>query len=102
MADPQTPPAPNHSAEAPQPPSRNRIVPWLIGLPVGIFGVLMLIGSLADDPESKQRWVEGETIKLCWKQIQKPEAERKTQEFTSQADCERLEFAYKSKYQANP
>lgn len=102
MTDPQTSSAPGKSGHAQQPPTRNRLVPWLIGLPVGIFGVLMLVGSLMDDPESKQRWVEGETIKLCWKQIQKPEAERKTHEFSSQADCEWLELAYKSRYQANP
>lgn len=102
MTDPKTSNASEKSTEGQRSSPRNRLVPWLIGLPVGIFGLLMLVGSLMDDPESKQRWVEGETVKLCWKQIQKPEAERKTHEFNSRADCEQLEFAYKSKYQANP
>ena len=81
---------------------KNRLVPWVIGLPVAIFAALMLIGKFMDDPQSKQRWVDAETVKLCWKQIAKPETERKTQEFKSQADCERLEFDFKSKYGDNP
>ena len=81
---------------------KNRLVPWLIGLPVGIFALLMLVGKFMDDPQSKQRWVDAETVKLCWKQIAKPEAERKTQEFRSQTDCERLEFDFKTKYGENP
>ncbi|MEG1735307.1 MAG: hypothetical protein RR283_09685 [Comamonas sp.] len=85
-----------------QPPRKSRLVPWLIGLPVVIFAALMLIGTLMDDPQSKQRWVDSEAIKICWKQIGKPEAERKTQEFHSKDDCERLEFDFKSKYGENP
>ena len=81
---------------------KNRLVPWLIGLPVGIFALLMLVGKFMDDPQSKQRWVDAETVKLCWKQIAKPEAERKTQEFKSQTDGERLEFDFKTKYGENP
>ena len=81
---------------------KNRLVPWVIGLPVAIFAVLMLVGKFMDDPQSKQRWVDAETVKLCWKQIAKPEAERKTQDFKSQADCERLEFDFKTRYGDNP
>lgn len=84
------------------PPRKSRLVPWLIGLPVVIFAALMLIGSLMDDPQSKQRWVDSEAVKICWKQIAKPEAERKTQEFHSKEDCERLEFDFKTQYGENP
>ena len=83
-------------------PKKSPIVAWLIGLPVIIFAMLMLIGKFMDDPQSEQRWVESETIKICWKQIAKPEAERKTQEFHSQEDCDRLELAFKQKYNENP
>ena len=62
----------------------------------------MLIGKLMDDPQREQRWVDSETIKICWKQISKPEAERKTQEFHSQEDCDQLELAFKQKYNENP
>ena len=91
----------SHSTDGAARP-KNRLVPWVIGLPVAIFAALMLIGKFMDDPQSKQRWVDAETVKLCWKQIAKPEAERKTQEFKSQADCERLEFDFKTKYGDNP
>ena len=67
-----------------------------------IFGALMLIGQFMDDPLSKQRWTEAETIKICWKQTAKPEAERKTQEFKAPQDCERLEFDFKTRYGENP
>lgn len=101
MIDQHTPP-PARPADAHGAPAKSRLVPWLIGLPVGIFGVLMLVGLLIDDPQSKQRWIDRETIKVCWKQIAKPQEERKTQVFQSKADCEQLEFAYKSRYNENP
>lgn len=82
--------------------TRNRIVVWLIALPVIIFAVLMLIGKFMYDPQSQQRWVDAESVKICWKQIAKPEAERKTQEFKSKEDCERLEFDFKTRYGENP
>ena len=86
----------------PAAPAKNRIVAWLIALPVIIFAALMLIGKFMDDPQSQQRWVDAESVKICWKQIAKPEAERKTQEFKSKDDCERLEFDFKTKYGENP
>lgn len=96
---PTSPPEGSNTAAAPK---KSRIVAWLIGLPVVIFAVLMLIGKLMDDPQREQRWVDSETIKICWKQISKPEAERKTQEFHSQEDCDQLELAFKQKYNENP
>ena len=93
---------PQPETSKPAAPAKNRLVVWLIALPVIIFGALMLIGQFMDDPLSKQRWTEAETIKICWKQTAKPEAERKTQEFHSQEDCDRLELAFKQKYNENP
>ena len=100
---------PQEGSNAAQPAStstpattRNRIVAWLIALPVIIFAALMLIGKFMDDPQSQQRWVDAESVKICWKQIAKPEAERKTQEFKSKDDCDRLEFDFKTKYGENP
>src|SRR3989442_1740090 len=96
MAQPQTPephssePAPAASANGSDPakpptppkpskPPKSRIVPWLIGLPVAFFAVLMLAGQLLSTPEGEARWVERETIKICRKETARPEAERKTQ-----------------------
>ena len=86
----------------PTPPKKNRLVPWIIGLPVAIFGALMLIGTFLDDPRGEERWVAQEAIKICWKQTAKPPEERKTQKFQSKEDCDQLEFAFKSKYNENP
>ncbi|KGG81872.1 MULTISPECIES: hypothetical protein [Comamonas] len=93
---------PQTETSKPAAPAKNRLVVWLIALPVIIFGALMLIGQFMDDPLSKQRWTEAETIKICWKQTAKPEAERKTQEFKAPQDCERLEFDFKTRYGENP
>lgn len=107
MAQPQTPephssePAPAASANGSQPP-KSRIVPWLIGLPVAFFAVLMLAGQLLSTPEGEARWVERETIKICRKETARPEAERKTQQFESVQDCDRLEFDFKQRYGENP
>jgi len=113
MAQPQTPephssePAPAASANGSDPakppkPPKSRIVPWLIGLPVAFFAVLMLAGQLLSTPEGEARWVERETIKICRKETARPEAERKTQQFESAQDCDRLEFDFKQRYGENP
>lgn len=113
MAQPQTPephssePAPAASANGSDPakppkPPKSRIVPWLIGLPVAFFAVLMLAGQLLSTPEGEARWVERETIKICRKETARPEAERKTQQFESMQDCDRLEFDFKQRYGENP
>ncbi|MBL8357071.1 MAG: hypothetical protein JNM01_19870 [Delftia acidovorans] len=113
MAQPQTPephssePPPASSANGSDPakppkPPKSRIVPWLIGLPVAFFAVLMLAGQLLSTPEGEARWVERETIKICRKETARPEAERKTQQFESVQDCDRLEFDFKQRYGENP
>lgn len=119
MAQPQTPephssePAPAASADGSDPakpptppkspkPPKSRIVPWLIGLPVAFFAVLMLAGQLLSTPEGEARWVERETIKICRKETARAEAERKTQQFESVQDCDRLEFDFKQRYGENP
>ena len=98
---PQPPTPEPHSAEPAQ-PGKSRIVPWLIGLPVAFFAVLMLAGQLLSTPEGEARWVERETIKICRKETARPEAERKTRQFESVQDCDRLEFDFKQRYGENP
>ncbi|MDR0212377.1 MAG: hypothetical protein LBJ15_00050 [Comamonas sp.] len=96
------PTSPSEDSNTAAAPKKSPIVAWLIGLPVIIFAVLMLIGKFMNDPQREQRWIDSETVKICWKQVVKPEAERKTQEFHSQADCDRLEQIFKQKYNENP
>ncbi len=100
-SDPAKPPTPPKPSKPSKPP-KSRIVPWLIGLPVAFFAVLMLAGQLLSTPEGEARWVERETIKICRKETARPEAERKTQQFESVQDCDRLEFNFKQRYGENP
>lgn len=100
-SDPAKPPTPPKPSKPSKPP-KSRIVPWLIGLPVAFFAVLMLAGQLLSTPEGEARWVERETIKICRKETARPEAERKTQQFESVQDCDRLEFDFKQRYGENP
>lgn len=100
-SDPAKPPTPPKPSKPSKPP-KSRIVPWLIGLPVAFFAVLMLAGQLLSTPEGEARWVERETIKICRKETARPEAERKTQQFESVQDCDRLEFNFKQRYDENP
>lgn len=102
MAQPQTPEPQEPAATPSARPLRNRLVPWLIGLPVVFFALLMLAGRLLSTPEGEARWTERETIKICRKETARPEAERKTRQFQSVQDCDRLEFDFKQRYGENP
>lgn len=84
------------------PTRKPRLVRWLIGLPVAFFTVLMLLGYLFNTPETEARWVARETIRMCWKEVQKPPKEGKPVHFTQQSECEKLEFDFKTQYGENP
>ncbi|WP_200843521.1 hypothetical protein [Pantoea sp. 18069] len=94
----KTPPA---SAGGATPPPRNRLVPWLIGLPVGAFAVLMLVGSLLSTPESSDQWVAREAIKVCNKEVARAPEDRKRADLTPK-DCADLEAAFRSQYGTAP
>lgn len=97
------PEAPHPAPAHPQPPTRKpRLVRWLIGLPVAFFAVLMLLGALFNSPESEARWVARETIRMCWKEVQKPPKEGKPVHFKTPNECERLEFDFKTQHGENP
>lgn len=97
-------PAPDSAAlSAPQAPTpKPRLVRWIIGLPVAFFALLMLLGHFLNTPETEDRWVARETIRMCWKEIQKPPKEGKPVHFTEQGQCEKLEFDFKTQYGENP
>ena len=80
----------------------HRMVHWLIGLPVAFFAALMLLGQLFNNPQSEERWVARETIRLCWKEVQKPPKAGKPLHFKAAAECEALEFDFKAQYRTNP
>lgn len=84
------------------PVRKPRLVRWLIGLPVAFFAILMALGYFFNTPETEARWVARETIRMCWKEIEKPPKEGKPVHFTQQSECEKLEFDFKSQFGENP
>lgn len=78
-------------------PARNRLVPWLIGLPVGAFALLLIGGSLLSSPQSKDQWVAREAIKVCNKEVARAPQDRKRPDLTPK-DCADLEAAFRATY----
>lgn len=93
---------PNPSATADIPTPKPRLVRWLIGLPVLFFAVLMAMGYFLNTPDSEARWVARETIRLCWKEVEKPPKEDKPVHFTQADECQKLEFDFKAQFNENP
>lgn len=91
----------NTFAANPAPVPRSRLVPWLIGLPVGAFAVLMLVGSLLSTPEGNDQWVARESIKVCNKEVARAPEDRKRADLTAQ-DCAQLETAFRKQYGIDP
>lgn len=88
-------------AQAVAPAPRSRLVPWLIGLPVGAFAVLMVVGQLLSTPESSNQWVAREAIKVCNKEVARAPEDRKRPDLTPK-DCADLDAAFRSQYGTEP
>ncbi|MET1116330.1 MAG: hypothetical protein ABWY08_15450 [Comamonas sp.] len=83
------------------PAPRSRLVPWLIGLPVGAFALLMVAGSLLSTPEGSAQWVAREAIKVCNKEVARAPEDRKRPDLTPQ-DCADLDTAFRRQYGVEP
>lgn len=93
--------------EAPDPKHKEgeiKVVRWLIGLPVGFFAILMLVSEInfALSPEKEEQWVERETIRQCWKEVERPEPSANPPPFSEPAQCQSLEFEFKQRWGSNP
>lgn len=88
-------------AQPAAPAPRNRLVPWLIGLPVGAFAVLMVVGQMLSTPESSNQWVAREAIKVCNKEVARAPEDRKRPDLTPK-DCADLDAAFRSQYGTEP
>ena len=80
-----------------------KLVRWIIGLPVALFGLLMFGSQVFFyfSPEKEAQWVERETIRLCWKEREKGPKENTPAQF-SDGQCEKLEFDFRNKWSVNP
>ena len=96
-----SPAASTAGAQPVAPAPRSRLVPWLIGLPVGAFAVLMVVGQLLSTPESSNQWVAREAIKVCNKEVARAPEDRKRPDLTSK-DCAELDAAFRAQYGTEP
>lgn len=73
---------------------------WLILIiPVGIFLLLMLIGTLSGPPSERQ--TARMAIELCWKEQSRKSLDPGSQRFIA-GSCEMMEREFRAKYGANP
>ena len=84
--------------------SRPRLVRWLIGLPVGLFAVLMLASEVLFyfSPDKEAQWVERETLRLCWKEREKGPSPADAPHQFRDGQCEQLEADFKHRWKMNP
>lgn len=74
----------------------------LVGVPVGLFGLMMIIGSCT--PKSgvaDSKAVDRGAIKLCWEQQARKSLDPGTARYAASL-CENMERDYRGKYKANP
>ena len=68
------------------------------------FAVLMLISKLlfTTSPDTEAQWIERETIRQCWKELERKPEDDKPKHFAGKEDCGRLEFDFKARWNPNP
>lgn len=75
---------------------------WLLGVPVGGFVLVMVIGSCAGrDPNVVSRVSEKDAISYCWEQQARKSLDPATARFAASA-CERMESDFRTKWGFNP
>lgn len=75
---------------------------WLIGVPVGGFVILMIVGSCAGgSPEGQARASARDAIELCWTEQSKKSLDPGAARFVAGA-CEKMEADYRTKWGRNP
>lgn len=75
---------------------------WLVGVPVGGFILMMIVGSCAgNSPEGKERQASRDAISYCWGQQSKKSLDPSAARFAASA-CEKMESDYRAKWGRNP
>ncbi|WP_313571073.1 hypothetical protein [Comamonas terrigena] len=82
--------------------SGGRIWKWILGVPVGGFVLMMVIGSCAgNSPEGKERANSRDAIKFCWSEQSKKSLSDSTARFVA-GTCEKMESDFKARWGSNP
>lgn len=75
---------------------------WAIGVPVGGFALLMIIGSCAaNTPDGKERSNSRLAIELCWNEQSRKSLDPSAARFAASA-CEKMESDYRNRWGTNP
>lgn len=82
-----------------EPKRRGGIWKWLLGVPVGAFVLVMIIGSCAGDPGPKQQ--ARSAIDLCWQDQKRKSLDPGTARFVA-STCERMEAEFRNKFGVSP
>jgi hypothetical protein len=83
-------------------PKKSSIWKWLVGVPVGGFVLVMVIGSCAGNtPEGKERSQSRAAIDLCWKEQSKKSLDPGAARFVA-GTCERMESDFRTRWGRNP
>lgn len=94
-------PVVNRWAEEPK-KEKSSIWKWVVGVPVGAFVLLMVIGSCAgNSPDGNERHASRDAIKYCWEQQSRKSLDPGTARFAASA-CEKMESDYREKWGRNP
>jgi len=76
-----------------------KVLAWLIGVPVGLFVLMLIIGALSGPPDEKSR--ARDTIELCWSDHAKKSLDPSTARLVA-STCERLEAEFLQRYGVKP
>lgn len=75
---------------------------WVIGIPIGIFLLILIIGSIVgNSPEAQERNRERDKISACWDLQKKKSLDPSTARFAARL-CERMEEEFRRKHGRNP
>lgn len=76
-----------------------KILAWIVGVPVGLFILMLIIGALSGPPSEKSN--ARAAISTCWSEQQRKSATPGEQRFIAGA-CEQMERDFEVKYRAKP
>jgi len=75
---------------------------WLLGVPVGGFVLMMVVGSCAGNtPDGRERQASRDAISLCWSEQARKSLDSGVARFVA-STCEKMESDYRTKWGRNP
>lgn len=73
----------------------------LIGLPIGLFVFMMIVGNLTSNAPMDTKTRDREAIKLCWEEQSRKSLDPATARFAA-STCEMMEREFRGKHNAQP